>query len=319
MQPNRSERRAIIKAEAKQLKKEGKKLAKNGTNSSRFNSKKSSRRKDDSHITDLFAASKSTDTFTIEYIHLSPDYDDSQEDDSDLEEKVANEQNTTITATENINVVILDSASIVCEEQSYIKNQLDIPDPSPGPLECMTNDETQGLTNKDDRRSIQSEKTDSNTCQIARPLVLTADTEDVESKQINNESAIGTNNSEEKNQCTFLSLSEEGTQKQIETPKEQIVERVQESEKRRFTPSVSSTVSVAEEKEIKSPSIYPTSSPYPSGETLKPPSKSKRNVFYRVFKRKSEKVTDKIASVKVVEEKKKTKKTWKIWKKLQLA
>lgn len=28
---------------------------------------------------------------------------------------------------------------------------------------------------------------------------------------------------------------------------------------------------------------------------------------------------DKIASVKVVEEKKKTKKTWKIWKKLQLA
>lgn len=107
MQPNRSERRAIIKAEAKQLKKEGKKLAKNRTNSSRFNSKKSSRRKDDLNITDLFAASKSTDTFTIEYIHLSPDYDDSQEDDSDLEEKVANEQDATITATENIKYVDL--------------------------------------------------------------------------------------------------------------------------------------------------------------------------------------------------------------------
>lgn len=81
MLSNRSERRAIQRAELKKLKKEEKKQALNGMNSNRFNSKKYPKA---SHPIQLAYKKRenmqSTDTFTIEYIHLAPSYHDTDQD-----------------------------------------------------------------------------------------------------------------------------------------------------------------------------------------------------------------------------------------------
>ncbi|ORE10181.1 hypothetical protein BCV72DRAFT_302139 [Rhizopus microsporus var. microsporus] len=81
MLSNRSERRAIQRAELKKLKKEEKKQALNGLNSNRFNSKKYPKA---SHPIQLAYKKReniqSTDTFTIEYIHLAPSYHDTDQD-----------------------------------------------------------------------------------------------------------------------------------------------------------------------------------------------------------------------------------------------
>ncbi|KAG1054047.1 hypothetical protein G6F43_003915 [Rhizopus delemar] len=80
MQQNRSERRAIHRAETKRLKKEVKKLAKNGTNSNQFNSKKSQKisplmvcKKSEENI--VIPPSRSADIFTI-----TPECVDSSQD-----------------------------------------------------------------------------------------------------------------------------------------------------------------------------------------------------------------------------------------------
>ncbi|CAO3701956.1 unnamed protein product [Rhizopus stolonifer] len=331
MQLNRSERRAIIKAEAKQLKKEGKKLIKGGKKSQK--STKYKKYGEDS----LFSASESTDTFTIEYIHLSPE----QENDSDSEDTIkghkltkyapgVSEQSNFKNTAKNLDVVLLDenpSPSIVCEEQSYFEDQIDTPNKSTVLLACTTDTETQGLSNTDkgeDSRSIRSTKDQSihkndTPCEIAQPLVLTADGPDESQAQKENmtESAVGSDGSEEKNQCTFLSLSEDTTRSICDTSNNDLAILEEKS----FAPSVSSasTVSVLEQEveiNIKSQSIYNHESPFPSGETLKPSGK-KKNVFYRVFRKKSEKILKKLSSDKVVEEKK-SKKSWKIWKRLSL-
>lgn len=81
MLSNRSERRAIQRAELKKLKKEEKKQALNGMNSNRFNPKKYPKA---SHPIQLEYKKRenmqSTDTFTIEYIHLAPSYHDTDQD-----------------------------------------------------------------------------------------------------------------------------------------------------------------------------------------------------------------------------------------------
>ncbi|KAI9247360.1 hypothetical protein BY458DRAFT_527301 [Sporodiniella umbellata] len=267
MQRNRSERRAILRAEAKQLKKEGKKLNKGN----KFNSKKSNRPIEYRKYKDsLFPISDSTDTFTVEYIHLAPEYDDSQEGESDLEDA----------GPKKIDVI-------------HIEESLSLADT--------------------DTRSIHSHKSRRKLKPI-QPLVLTGPEEEggTQSEKRAAESGVGCDGSEDQNQCTFLSLSEE------DPIKENVKDLIKEIVPSIVSSSVS-TLSVVEQKsEIvhpKTQSVYNHDLPFLSGETLKP--SKKKNVFYRMFKKKSEKILDKLSSIKVVEEKK-TKKPWKLWKKLSL-
>ncbi|CAO3658571.1 unnamed protein product [Rhizopus stolonifer] len=84
----RSERRAIHREQTKKLKKQEKKMAKNGANSGKFNSKKSMRmsfpleyRKSKESVASTKAPSlKTTDACTLEFIQLTPDCSNNLQD-----------------------------------------------------------------------------------------------------------------------------------------------------------------------------------------------------------------------------------------------